>query len=281
MAVSFTVMSDFSSPRLLILGAHPDDCEFHAGGLAARYRRLGHAVKMISVTPGDVGHHEISGPALAKVRTNEAAKAAAVIGAESEVWPFPDGSLTPSLDLRWKIIREIRTWRPSVVLTHRPNDYHPDHRAVGQAVQDASYMVTVPMLLPDVPIVAKDPIVGYLPDKFTKPTPLQADVVIDVGNELDTIVNLLAAHDSQMFNWLPYNRGELDQIPKEHGARLVWLKGWHGARLREQADRFRKELIAAYGPERGAKVEYAEAFEISEYASKLTPEAKEKLFPLQ
>lgn len=269
-----------SSLKLLILGAHPDDCEFHAGGLAARYRRLGHGVKMISVTPGDVGHHEISGPPLAKIRTAEAAAAAAVIGAESEVWPYPDGSLTPSLDLRWKIIREIRTYRPSVVLTHRPNDYHPDHRAVGQAVQDASYMVTVPKLLPDVPIMAKDPIVGYLPDKFTKPTPLQPDVVVDVGDELETIVDLLSAHESQMFQWLPYNRGVLDEVPDGPEARRAWLRHWHGERLREQADRFRKELIATYGPERGAQVEYAEAFEISEYASKLSPEAKARLFPL-
>jgi LmbE family N-acetylglucosaminyl deacetylase len=267
--------------KLLILGAHPDDCEFHAGGLAARYRRLGHGVKMISVTAGDVGHHEISGPPLAKVRTAEAAAAAAVIGATSEVWEFPDGSLEPSLDLRWRIIREIRTYRPNVVLTHRPNDYHPDHRAVGQAVQDASYMVTVPKLLPEVPIMAKDPIVGYLPDKFTKPTPLQGDVVIDVGNELDTIVDLLSAHESQMFQWLPYNRGVLADVPADHTARRTWLRNWHGDRLREQADRFRKELIAAYGPERGAKVEFAEAFEISEYASKLDAAAKGRLFPLE
>jgi LmbE family N-acetylglucosaminyl deacetylase len=269
-----------SALKLLILGAHPDDCEFHAGGLAARYRRLGHSVKMISVTPGDVGHHEISGPPLAKVRTAEAVKAAAVIGAISEVWDFPDGSLTPSLDLRWRIIREIRTYRPNVVLAHRPNDYHPDHRAVGQAVQDASYLVTVPKLLPDVPIVAKDPIVGSLPDAFTKPTPLQGDVVLDVGNELDTITRMLACYDSQVFNWLPYNRGILHEVPQDPEARFSWLRKSQGDRLREQANRFRKELIATYGPERGAKVEFAEVFEISEYASKLDASAKNKLFPL-
>ncbi len=214
------------------------------------------------------------------MRKAEAVKAAAVIGAISEVWDFPDGFLTPSLDLRWRIIREIRTFRPNVVLAHRPNDYHPDHRAVGQAVQDASYLVTVPMLLPDVPIMAKDPIVGSLPDNFTKPTPLQGDVVLDVGDELDTITQMLACYDSQVFNWLPYNRGILHEVPKDPEGRFVWLRKSQGDRLRAQADRFRKELIATYGPERGAKVEYAEVFEISEYATKLDAAAKAKLFPL-
>ncbi len=104
--------------------------------------------------------------------------------------------------------------------------------------------------------------------------------MIYVGYELVTIVDLLSAHESQMFHWLPFNRGVLAEVPADHTARRAWLRNWHGERLREQANRFRKELIAAYGSERGAKVEFAEAFEISEYASKLDAAAKGRLFPL-
>jgi LmbE family N-acetylglucosaminyl deacetylase len=130
--------------RLLILGAHPDDAEFHAGGLAAIYRRLGHVVKMVALTNGDAGHHQMHGPELAARRRQEAAAAGAVIGAEYVAWDHHDGFLQPTIELRLEVIRELRRFRPDLVLTHRPDDYHPDHRAVGNVVRDASYMVTVP-----------------------------------------------------------------------------------------------------------------------------------------
>ena len=133
--------------RLLILGAHPDDADVHAGGLASIYRQLGHVVKMISVTDGGAGHHQRSSAELAEIRRAEAAAAGKVIGAAYETWGNPDGELQPTLEVRHQIIREIRTFQPDLLLTHRTNDYHPDHRAVGQVVQDASYMVTVPLVV--------------------------------------------------------------------------------------------------------------------------------------
>ncbi|HUG90842.1 MAG TPA: PIG-L family deacetylase, partial [Planctomycetaceae bacterium] len=160
-------MSD-PSPRLLVLGAHPDDAEFHAGGLVSIYRRLGRAVKIVSVTDGSSGHHERRPEELRVIRAAEAAASGAVIGAESAVWDFRDGSLQPTLQVRERIIAEIRAYRPDLVLTHRPNDYHPDHRAVGQAVQDASYMVTVPPVVPHVPALRRDPVVAYMSDLFTR-----------------------------------------------------------------------------------------------------------------
>src|SRR5690606_27113077 len=121
------------------------------------------------------------GQALAERRRAEAAAAGNVIGATYVTWDNHDGMLQPTLEVRWQVIREIRTYRPHLVLTHRPNDYHPDHRAVGNVVRDASYMVTVPAVVPDVPVVQKheEPVVAYMPDRFTKPYPLQPDAVID------------------------------------------------------------------------------------------------------
>ena len=265
--------------RLLILGAHPDDAEFHAGGLATLWAQQGGAVKMVSVTNGEAGHHQTPGKALIERRRSEAAAAARLIGAASEVWDFPDGRLEPSLELRWQIIREIRRFAPDLVLTHRTCDYHPDHRAVGQAVQDASYLVTVPSLVREVPALSRDPVVGYMPDRFTKPAPLQGDVVLDVGPQLETIVDLLACHESQVFEWLPLNQGLMADVPADPTGRRAWLSRWFLQRLRPQADRYRRELVATYGYERGSRVEWAEAYEISEYAAPLTPELRCKLFP--
>ncbi|MSR59101.1 MAG: PIG-L family deacetylase [Planctomycetaceae bacterium] len=264
--------------RLLILGAHPDDCEYHAGGLAAIYREAGHAVKMVSVTNGESGHFEISGEKLAAIRRDEARVAAAVIDAESAVWEHPDGRLLPMIELREQVIREIRRYRPDLVLTHRPNDYHPDHRAVGQAVQDASYLVTVPPICPDVPHLRHDPVVGYLPDLFTKPTRLAGDVVIDVTDRLDAIVRMLAAHRSQFFEWLPYHAGRQDEVPIDDSAQRAWLRDWYLEKIRRFAQIYRKELIATYGSDRGAAIEYCEVFEISEYAAPLDAAARQRLF---
>lgn len=98
--------------RLLVLVAHPDDAEFHCGGLMTVYRELGNEVKIITVTNGEAGHHEMSGPSLTARRRGEAAAAARVIGATSEVWDFPDGKLQPTLEVRERIIREIRGFAP-------------------------------------------------------------------------------------------------------------------------------------------------------------------------
>lgn len=266
-------------PRLLILGAHPDDADFHAGGLATRYRARGYEVKMVSLTDGSMGHQSEFGPGLATRRRAEAAAAGNVIGAPYEVWRHPDGALSPSLELRHQIIAEIRHFNPDLVLTHRPNDYHPDHRAAGQAVQDASYLVTVPGIVPEAPIVQRDPIVAYMVDRFTKPCPLQPDVVLDVTNEVDSIVAMLACHVSQMFEWLPFNRGETEGIPADSGARRAWLKAWYASLFRPVADRFRAALIEKYGRQRGMAIEFAEVYEISEYAGALDDAARMRLFP--
>lgn len=264
--------------RLLILGAHPDDAEFHAGGLAGNYRELGHEVRMISVTDGAAGHHRRTPDELRTIRKAEAASAGALIGAAYETWDFPDGHLLPTLELRHRIIEEIRSFRPDLVLTHRTSDYHPDHRAVGQAVQDASFLVTVPLVAPGVPALRRDPVVAYMCDLFTRPCPFRADVVLDTGGRLDQIVRMLACHRSQVFEWLPYNQQIEDQVPADEPSRLAWLKEWFTGIIRPRAERFRSALISAYGAERGEAIEFCEAYEISEYAAPLD-EARKRLFP--
>ncbi len=271
-------MSD-DQPRLLILGAHPDDAEYHAGGLAARYRAMGRTVKMVSMTNGGAGHHERSYDELVPMRRREAAAAGEIIGAVYETWDYPDGELLPTLELRQKVIREIRAFAPDLVLTHRTCDYHADHRIAGQAVQDAAYMVTVPGVLPDVPALRRDPVIAYLPDLFRKPYPLSADVVIDVTNQVDTIVRMLACQRSQVFEWLPYEEGILNQVPVDEDAKLTWLREWYAQHIRPRADRFRSELISRYGERRGCEIEFVEIFEISEYGRQVDGSTRSVLFP--
>jgi len=265
--------------KLLILGAHPDDAEFRAGGLACVYRALGHTVKMVSVTDGGSGHHAMKRRDLIVRRQKEAASAAEIIGAQHEVWEFPDGYLQPTLEVRERIIREIRTFAPDLVLTHRPDDYHPDHRAVGHAVRDASYLVTVPLVVPEVPILRRDPVVAYLYDHFTKPYPFQADAVVDVTPHIEKILAMLGAHASQFFEWLPFNRREMDDIPDDAGVRAKLVYDYFYDRAHHLAQTYRAQVIAKYGAEAVAKIEWVEVFEISEYASALSPAMRERLFP--
>jgi N-acetylglucosamine malate deacetylase 1 len=266
--------------RLLILGAHPDDAEYHAGGLVSLYRQHGHVVKMVSLSNGAAGHHAKPADELAAIRRREAADSAAVVAAASDVWEFPDGALLPTLELRERVIREIRQFRPDLVLTHRTSDYHPDHRAAGQVVQDASFLVRVPRIVPDAPALRRDPVVAFMSDLFSKPSPLVADVALDVTAQVDVIVAMLACHRSQVFEWLPWLEGVLDQVPGEEVQRRAWLRGWFAQQVRRRADRYRQELIAAYGEDRGSRIEFAEVYEISEYGSTLDAAARERLFGL-
>ncbi len=265
--------------RLLIIGAHPDDADYAAGGTAALYRAAGHVVRMVSLTNGDAGHHEVAGPELARRRLAEATAAGAVIGAEYQIFDIHDGALLPTLENRAQVIRLIRSFQPDLVLTHRPNDYHPDHRYTSQLVQDAAYMVTVPAVVPDMPHLAKNPVIAYLPDEFQKPYPLDAVVAVDVGPVLDRIVDMLACHVSQFFEWLPYNFGVLQEVPAGQSERRRWLENHVRERLDRQAKRFRELLVRQYGPEQGPRVQYAEAFEGCEYGSPLDAAARKRLFP--
>lgn len=265
--------------KLLVIGAHPDDAEYKAGGLAAMYRRAGQSVRFVSVTNGESGHHESWGPALVARRRAEAHAAAAVVGLESEVWDLPDGRLELSLAARERVIRLIRSYRPDLVLTHRPNDYHPDHRVVSQLVQDAAYLLTVPAVCPDVAHLAADPVIAYLSDDFTRPYPFSPDVVVDVGRVWPEKVAMLDAHASQFYEWLPYNRGRLAEVPTTDAARRAWLSESLEALSTSLADRFRDKLVAAYGPSIGGVVRFVEAFEGSEYGSRLDAASLARLFP--
>lgn len=265
--------------RCLVIGAHPDDADLKAGGLAALYAERGHDVRFVSVTNGEAGHHELDRASLVTRRRAEARAAADVIGIEYEVWDLPDGELQPTLENRRRLIRAIREWEPDLLLTHRPNDYHPDHRATATLVRDTTYVVTVPNICPDTPAIDRDPVVGYLSDTFEKPAPFEPDVVVSIDDVIEEKIEMLHRHESQMYEWLAYTRDRLHEVPDDENDRRAWLREDRLPTFRANATRHRDALVARYGEARGTDVEFAEAIEVSEYGSPLTQAAAERLFP--
>ncbi len=265
--------------RIIVFGAHPDDCELDAGGTAARWAKLGHKVKFVSVTNGDIGHHEIAGAFLARRRAAEVQRCAEILGVTTEVLDIHDGELMPSLENRRTITRLIRRWRADVVISHRPNDYHPDHRYTGILVQDAAFMVIVPSFCPDVPALRKNPAFFYSEDSFKKPNPFEPDVVVPIDPSFDQKVAAIDALGSQFYEWNPWLSGKLDEVPEGKSERLSWTRRNAERRYGAIADRFRKEIVAELGEEKGRAVKYAEAFELCEYGSRQSKDELRRLFP--
>jgi LmbE family N-acetylglucosaminyl deacetylase len=262
--------------NIIAFGAHPDDCDQRAGGVAAKYAALGHRVRFVSVTNGDAGHQTEGGGALAARRRAEAREAGRRIGIEYIVLDNHDGELLPTLAAREQIIRQIRQWNADLVLAPRPNDYHPDHRYTGMLVQDAAYMVVVPNVAPDTPALRKNPVFMYFEDGFQKPQPFAPDVAVSIDDVIEKKIDMLDAHVSQMYEWLPWVDGKLETVPKDPVARRRWLRD---TRAVQPTAAVRASLNKWYGPEKGAAVRYAEAFEVCEYGAHPDQAAIRKLFP--
>lgn len=276
--------------RVICIGAHPDDCEIEFGGTAAKFGSRGDAVKFLSVTNGEAGHHLHPGPELVKIRCAEAQEAARRLGiSEAEVLRYRDGRLLPSIEAREELIRQIRAWNADVVLTHRPFDYHPDHRATGHLVQDAAYLVMLPQVCSDAPALPGNPVFLYLEDSFQRPTPFRGDIALDIGDVWERKLDALDAHRSQVYEWLPWidaktndaktNRetaSDAAQVPEDPAARRQWLDAsWS----REISACTRAALTRRYGPEHAARVRHAEAFELSEYGRQPSAAELGEMFP--
>ena len=271
---------DDGTLRILVFGAHPDDAELKAGGTAAKWAAAGHRVKFVSATNGDIGHWRTAGGPLARRRTAEVAHAAELLGIEaSEVLDIHDGELMPTLENRRKFVRLIREWGADVVISHRPNDYHPDHRYCGILMQDAAFMVTVPHFCPDTPYLTENPVFLYLEDYFEKPARFEPDVVVSLDDAIDRKLDAVVSLESQFLEGGCCSGQRLPPTDADRPAAVADLRERFRKRFRQPADRFREELIARYGTERGRRVEYAEAFEVCEYGRRPSAAELRELFP--
>ena len=267
------------APRILLIGAHPDDADIKAGGTAAKWAALGFVVQLVSLTDGRAGHHSMSGEPLSRRRRAEAKAAAATIGASYEVLDHPDGELDDRLEYRHNLIRFIRSFQPDLIITHRSTDYHPDHRFTSLLVQDASYLVTVPAVCPEVPHLKASPVILYFSDAFRRPCPFEPHIVVDIEDEFDRLVSMLHCHESQFYEWLPFNAGHPEEVPEKDDLRREWLASRFRRRIEPLADRYRELVIRTYGRDQGEKVRCIEAFEVSEFGAPLDSNARARLFP--
>jgi LmbE family N-acetylglucosaminyl deacetylase len=262
--------------NIIIIGAHPDDPD-KVGGTAYKWARAGNNVLMVSLTNGDAGHQSIPPEELAKIRREEARRAGEVIGVRYITLDNHDGQLMPTYENRLQVIKLIREQKADIVIFPRPYDYHPDHRYTGTLVLDAAYMVTVPRILPEVPFLAKNPVFLYMSDGFIHPEPFKADVAVDIDDVIEKKLDMYHEHKSQMYEWLPFNRGELDKVPATDSERRKWLGTTRA--IGSSASPYREKLIEHYGKERGSKIKYCEAFQDSGYGTRLTKENIKHYFP--
>jgi LmbE family N-acetylglucosaminyl deacetylase len=263
--------------NIIAFGAHPDDCDQQAGGTAAMWASMGHRVRFVSTTNGDAGHQTLRGAELAARRLAESIEAGRRIGVEYVVLDNHDGQLLPTLEAREQIIGQIREWKADLVLAPRPNDYHPDHRYTAALVQDTAYIVVVPNIVPETPPLRNNPVFMYFEDRFRDPTPFRPDVAVAVDDVIEKKIDMVDAHVSQMYEWLPWVDGMLDHVPKDPAERKAWLKR---TRVPHPTAAVRSALARWYGAERSASTQYAEAFQICEYGTQPDEQMIRRLFPM-
>ncbi len=266
--------------RIIIFGAHPDDAEYRGAGVAMKWARAGHHVKLVSTTNGDIGHWQTAGGPLALRRINEVKEVAKRLGVTTEVLDIHDGEIMPTLENRRTITRLIRGWNADIVITNRPNDYHPDHRYTSILVQDSAYMVTVPFFTPDVPPLQKNPVFLYASDRFQRPNPFTADVAIGIDEVIEPTLDALLVMESQIHEGGA--NGNASLFPADEAARQRrrdQVRKNLAARYASAANQYRDALVKFYGPERGKSVKYAQAFEVCEYGRRPSQQELKQLFP--
>lgn len=280
--------------KILAIGAHQDDNEFRVGGMAHKWVQAGYEVRFLSMCNGCGGHHIMTPEETTARRAKESAAVAKLLGITYDVWDIDDCTLVADMSTRERLIRYIREFSPDLIIAHRPNDYHADHRAAGQLVMDASYILTVPHTCPDVPAMRRMPVIMYYEDHFRYP-PFKPDFVVDIDDAADIKLQIAHTNESQVYEWLPYTYEE--EVPQGEEERKQWLKGMditadttdeeimaakrgYAVRFAKTAARLRQRLIEIYGQEKGSKIRYAEAFEVCEYGAQPTKEWADKVFYL-
>ena len=276
--VSVPFVAAQESLRVIVFGAHPDDPDINAGGVAALWSQMGHKVKFVSLTNGNKGHHTMKPDELAARRKRELQASGRILGIEYINLDNNDGELMPTLENRFAVIKLICDWNADVVITHRPNDYHPDHRYTSIIVQDAAYMVSVPQMVPDGVALRKTPLFLYMPDRFQKPTPFSPDIVVDITPVAEKKADAICAHESQVYEWLPWNGGWADQLPANPAERRKYVGDRYLSR--NTVDRFKDAALNWYTTAQLQHIKYAEAFEICEYGSRPDKAKIKQLFPM-
>jgi len=279
LSVLFAQQSTSEPLRIIAFGAHPDDAELKAGGVAALWAEQGHKVKFVAMTNGDVGHFKEAGGPLAIRRLAEVQECARLLGIEVEVLDIHDGELMPTLENRRTVAKLIREWEADLVLFHRPYDYHPDHRYTGVLVQDAAVLVAAPFFMPLTPPTKQNPIFMYYSDNFQRPYPTDPTIVVGIDEIVEKKWNCIRSMPSQFKDANSWGGKYLPNVPQDEQQRQEYILGVHQKRIAGVADKYRERLVELYGSEKGNKFKYAEAFELCQYGRQVSLEDLKKLFP--
>jgi LmbE family N-acetylglucosaminyl deacetylase len=215
--------------------AHPDDIEFSCAGTLARWARVGARISYVLCTSGDVGidEPEMTRSKATEVREDEERKAAQIIGATEVVFlREPDGLLVPSLELRKKLVREIRRFRPEVVICGDPtivwagDDYinHPDHRAAATAALDATFPAAGQSHLYEE--FSQEGLAAHKPRKVYVTMWSGAEVFVDIEETIEQKINALRAHRSQMRDWDPEKMVREWAAGSAKGKEMVYAEGY-------------------------------------------------------
>lgn len=198
----------------MAITAHPDDIEFGCAGTLAKWKRGGARISYVLCTSGDVGIAEpgMTREKATEIREAESRNAAAITGADEVIFlREPDGLLSPTLELRRKLVREIRRFKPEVVIVMDPaviwsgSDYinHPDHRAAGTAALDAVFPAAgQPNLFEE--IEREEGFTAHKVRKvYANSWGNQADAFISIDETIQIKIDALREHKSQMGDWDP------------------------------------------------------------------------------
>jgi LmbE family N-acetylglucosaminyl deacetylase len=264
--------------RIIAFGAHPDDAELKASGVAALWAAQGHKVKFVAMTNGDVGHFAQAGGPLARRRKAEVAECAKILGIETQVLDIHDGELTPTLENRKTMSRLIREWQADIVMGHRPYDYHPDHRYTGVLMDDSAIVVMAPFFVPDTPPTPRNPVFMYYSDNFQDPKPFTPTIVVGIDDAADKKWKCVSAMPSQFADADSWQGRTVPNAPTSDAERATFLLEMVKKRNLAVADQYRERLVALYG-ERGRQVRYAEAFQLGQYGRQVPVDDLKGMFP--
>ncbi|MEO5948440.1 MAG: PIG-L deacetylase family protein [Chitinophagaceae bacterium] len=266
--------------RILIIKAHPDEAEEYAGGISALYTARGNQVKFLSLTNGDVGHWKMSKTALAARRKKEAMKAGQILGVSYEILNNHDGELENNVALRKIIVRKIREWKADIVITFLPafGGGHADNMAAAIAVQQGAGLTAAPLFMPEIPALAKTPFFFVMRDFFTKKLPHKPDIVIPIDSVIDKKIASWDAHASQFYEFAPWQRGLLNEVPTDSAGKRLFLEKYWGDFIFPDKD-MKEWLTQNLGADKAAACKYAEAFEYAPYGRRPTKEELKTLFP--
>ncbi len=235
----------YTPSSVMVVVAHPDDIEFSCAGTLARWAKNGTRISYVLCTSGEVGIAEagMTKEKATSIREAEQRAAAQIVGAEEVVFlREPDGLLQPTLELRKKIVREIRRFKPEVVICGDPTivwageDYinHPDHRAAATATLDAIFPAAgQPNLFQE---LEAEGLTAHKPRKVYVTGWSQTDLYINITETIDVKVAALREHRSQMGDWDPEPRIKEWASERARGKEMGYAESFRVVTLESDED---------------------------------------------